>query len=437
MSLAVQSYSPNKFIISSLDGKKSFDLTNSLLSFDYYEDILSPCIMMTANIMTTYSILNILPIRGGEGLSVDIDVASGKFFVDGEKKMYVYKVTDIRQTATVEVFTLYLISGEGLINETVRCLRKYPEVSIDLNVRKILTDDLKVPRSKIGTIEKTYNAYSFIGNNRKPFHILTWLSTKSVPLTGRPQGTSGSGETGEAKGTAGFLFFENKDGFHFRSLDSLVSNTQLESSSSNKKNIPTYTYNPGIIEANNLNQNFTIKECYFEKNIDLLKSLRVGMYANKNYFYDLHTQTLDIYGYRLKDHLKNKLGNDELSISKFSESFSRVMVSTSSRGALKPDGTTGIKEINSADTAMAYSRYNLLFTQALNIVIPVNITLKVGDIIRVVFQSVERSDNKEADEQQSGNYLIANLHHHFEAQQLVTSLKLVRDSYGFYGATNQ
>ena len=139
----------------------------------------------------------------------------------------------------------------------------------------------------------------------------------------------------------------------------------------------------------------------------------------------------------MKEQIKNKLGTEDLAISKFSDSFSRIMVSTSSRGALKSDGTTSVKEINSADTAMAYSRYNLLFTQSLNMVVPMNLKLKAGDIMKVIFPGVQRTDKKEADDQQSGNYLIANVHHHFEAGQMVSSLKLVRDSYGLYGSSNK
>ena len=40
MSLAVSAYQPNKFIITSLSGKR-LDLTSSLLRFDYYEDVLA------------------------------------------------------------------------------------------------------------------------------------------------------------------------------------------------------------------------------------------------------------------------------------------------------------------------------------------------------------------------------------------------------------
>ena len=53
---------------------------------------------------------------------------------------------------------------------------------------------------------------------RKPFTILTWLASKSVP--------------GDAKNdedsTAGFVFFETLDGFNFKSIDSLVTQEQSE-----------------------------------------------------------------------------------------------------------------------------------------------------------------------------------------------------------------
>ena len=90
---------------------------------------------------------------------------------------------------------------------------------------------------------------------------------------------------------------------------------------------------------------------------------------------------------------------------------------------------------DNADLAKSFSRYNLLFTQSLNISIPCNIKLKVGDIIYCEFQRVERANSGEVDHEQSGNYLIAGLHHQFApgGSKMITYLKLVRDSYGLYG----
>jgi hypothetical protein len=89
-----------------------------------------------------------------------------------------------------------------------------------------------------------------------------------------------------------------------------------------------------------------------------------------------------------------------------------------------------------ADMAKSASRYNILFTQSLNMIVPCNVSLKVGDIIYAEFPRVERSDNKKADDEQSGLYLIKELRHHMEPGSMVTSLRLIRDSYGLYGAKN-
>jgi hypothetical protein len=399
------------------------------LFFDYFEDILSPCVTAIAELMNSSSLFNILPIRGGEKVTISVDTAFGEFVLDD---LYVYKVSNLDAQKKREMFTLHLVSREGLTNETSRCQTIY-RGNLQSTVTKILKNDLKTKKYKTENIEQTSNDYSFIGNNRKPFHVLTWLGPKAVPANGQNSGTSGE----EARGTAGFLFYENKDGFNFRSIDSLVSSTQIQNNSADKESIYNYQYAP-IIESNNVETNFRILNYKYEKNIDLMKSLRVGMYSNKTYYFDLYSNTLDIYKYTVKDQVKNKLGaSKNIAVSdEFGDSISRIMFKISDRGNLNNDGTVSGKSRSGADMSMSYSRYNLLFTQALNMVIPCNIKLKVGDIINAQFPRIKRSDNKEADDEQSGNYLIKELRHHFEGNQMVTSVKLIRDSYGLYGPQN-
>lgn len=435
MSSAVGSYKINQFVIKTLDGSKAVDITNSLLFFDYYEDILSPCVTAIAEIMNSSSLFNILPIRGGESVIIDVSTAFGDFVLSDNYSMYVYKVSGLNAEKSNEIFTLHMVSREGLTNETVRCQRKY-QGNLKNTVTTILKDVLLTDKYKEDNIEVTSNNYSFIGNNKKPFHTLTWLGPKAVPATTTVSGTSGGGQTGEAKGTAGFLFYENKEGFNFRSIDSLVSPTQIQIGSTNRENIPSYFYTQ-VIENNKIANEFKILNYNFEKNSDLMKSLRVGTYANKTYFYDLYTNKLDLYTYKLQDQINNKLGNqDKLAVSKeFGESITRIMVRTSDRGALNSDGTAGDAKRNGADMAMSYSRYNILFGQALNMIVPCNITLKVGDIIYSEFPRIDNSNVAKADEEQSGYYLIKELRHHFEGGQMITSLRLIRDSYGLYGPT--
>jgi hypothetical protein len=427
MAAAVGSFKPNYFTIQTLDGSTTVDVTNSCLFFDYFEDILSPCVTAIAQLMNSSSLFNILPIRGGEKVTISVDTAFGEFVLDD---LYVYKVSNLDAQHSYEMFTLNLVSREGLTNETSRCETIY-RGNLQTTVTKILKNDLKTKKYKSENIEGTSNDYSFIGNNRKPFHVLTWLGPKAVPANGQNSGTAGE----EARGTAGFLFYENKDGFNFRSIDSLVSSTKIQINSADKENIPYYLFTQ-VIEENQTKTNFNILNYNYEKNIDLMKALRVGMYVNKTYFYDLYSNTLDIYKYKVKDQVKSKLGGAEsIAVSdEFGDSISRIMVRTSDRGGLKPDGSLSDKLRSGADMAMSYSRYNLLFTQALNMVVPCNVNLKVGGIIHAEFPRIDRSTNMTSDEEQSGYYLIKELRHHFEGGQMVTSLRLIRDSYGLYGS---
>ena len=427
MAAAVGSFKPNYFTIQTLDGSTTVDVTNSCLFFDYFEDILSPCVTAIAQLMNSSSLFNILPIRGGEKVTISVDTAFGEFVLDD---LYVYKVSNLDAQHSNEMFTLNLVSREGLTNETSRCQTIY-RGNLQTTVTKILKNDLKTKKYKSENIEGTSNDYSFIGNNRKPFHVLTWLGPKAVPANGQNSGTSGE----EARGTAGFLFYENKDGFNFRSIDSLVSSTKIQTNSADKENIPYYLFTQ-VIEENQTKTNFNILNYNYEKNIDLMKSLRVGMYVNKTYFYDLYSNTLDLYTYKVKDQVKSKLGGAEsIAVSnEFGDSISRIMVRTSDRGALKTDGSVSDKLRSGADMAMSYSRYNLLFTQALNMVVPCNVNLKVGGIIHAEFPRIDRSTNMTSDEEQSGYYLVKELRHHFEGGQMVTSLRLIRDSYGLYSS---
>lgn len=435
MAEAVTGLSYQYIGIFSLDGKNKLDLTNSVTAIDYFEDILEPNVTMTMSVSNSNGIVSALPIRGGEQVIMEIETASGTFTLDGKNSMYVYKVSGLDAQRMSETFTLHLASRENFSNETVRCLKKYNNLPIDTHVKDILRNTLKT--DKIGIIESTSNSYSFIGNNKKPFHILQWLGPKSISKITKSSGVSGGGKDGVANGTAGFLFYENKNGFNFRSIDSLVSNTQLQSSSSDREVIYKYFYGGMVIESNNPANNFKIINYFLEKNIDLRKSLRVGMYANKTYFYDTKTNEVSIYSYKLKDEIKKstKLGTQEtIAVSEsFGDSYSRVLVRTSDHGVLGSGGQLETSGRDNADSAKAFSRYNLLFTQALNILVPCNTQLKVGDIIHCEFPKMNSGNTKESDEQTSGNYLIKELRHHFSSGQNTTSLRLIRDSYGLYG----
>lgn len=91
MSVAVSRLSFKQVVIESTDGETKVDVTNSIIFIDYFEDILSPCVTMEITLFNSASLLNLLPIRGGERVAISLDTGFGEFELDGKNSMYVYK----------------------------------------------------------------------------------------------------------------------------------------------------------------------------------------------------------------------------------------------------------------------------------------------------------------------------------------------------------
>ena len=70
--------------------------------------------------------------------------------------------------------------------------------------------------------------------------------------------------------------------------------------------------------------------------------------------------------------------------------------------------------------------------------VPCNPNLRAGDIIECYFEKITTDSKNQGffDENQSGKYLILHLCHYFDTKVSITSLTIVRDSYGIYTNKN-
>jgi len=432
MSEAYRGYKPKEFIIESHEGRR-VDITNSILSIDYFENILTPAVTMVVQVTNRYSLVSGLPIRGGEKVEIDLETALGDFTLNStDDVMRVYKVSGIDGTMMAETFNLHLTTQEHFNNERSRTYRRFSGKISD-SVKKILSEDLQTDRWTDDSIEETANAYSFIGSMRRPFNVLQWLGPKSISdRAGELESNPNGSRDEKAKGTSGFFFYQNSAGFNFRSIDNLVSKLKGSGSADNK-DIFKYSYGGKIIKANELTNNFEIINFAVDKNIDMRKSLRMGTFNNYTFLYDNYNNEVTVYTYDTKDEVGDKklTKQEGLSVPEdLSGSPSRIIVRTTDNGIMTPGGGTDDSGRIPVDSAKSAARYNLLFTQALNILVPCNIELKVGDVIYCEFPEMNAGESKEIDPESSGYYLIRELRHHFSASQNTTSLKLMRDSYG-------
>ena len=423
-----------KFIIESVNRAKTADISAGVVGFSYFEDVFSP--MITARVVVAntgnaiegedgkiQSLYNGFPLRGGERLQIKI--AGNSQDNDGLEfnDFYVGSITDVMIDSGRELFTLNLISREAITNETIRVGKKFPSSQkISDSVGDICKNYLS--SDKLYDVDETQNPYGFYGNMRKPFTVLTMLASKSVP-----------GNVSGKDATAGYFFFETKEGFRFKSIDSLIRTPPYPEK---------YVYAPGIIDTDDTTKDFKILEFKTTRNQNLIENLERGAYcSNRTYLnpltfeYTPKTQKI----FKLEDYsgkIEN-LGEDiDVVLPSLSANDNRTLASVPSRyicGILDIGTTdTKVSQEGNADPAKIHSqammRYNTLFTQILTMTIPLNTNLTAGDILNCEFPRIDQQERKEPDEVQSGLYLVKKLTHFFDSKGSYTKLQLVRDTNG-------
>jgi hypothetical protein len=387
-----------KFEIVQANGGTSIDASGGVVDLRYYEDILSNTVSLTATITEVggsneksfgnKGMIDGLPIRGGNPSTIIIEDEEGHVlkFKD-DKKLYVNRVRNVIAGTQKDVYNLDFSSRELFANEQCRVVKRY-DGKISENVKKILTEatsaEVGIKTKKELKIDETSMHYNFIGNDRKPFYICTWLASKSAPV-----------DAGLYGGAAGYLFYETYDGFNFRSIDVLISEkTKGKYIFTNTADLPT-GYKAKILEYS------------IDRDIDLQNNLSIGLYSNRTLFFDFYAFNYLSRNYSVdssdpafskeggsKDKIVTAGKEDIDSVAdEFRKPVSRLMNRILDVGTL-PSGKDIDEQLKTwkdspfdptydAPNIMVQSvmRYNQLFSIKINITIAGDFTLRAGDLI--------------------------------------------------------
>ena len=398
-------------------GKKPVELRGGVVAVDYYESLYSPTV--TANVMymdaggnleddknKLTSVKEALPITGLEDLFFNISNETGELKFVKKDAFKVSKSPVITRESNRQAVLLSVVSPQLKQNNDDPIFDKY-KGKISDTVKKILKEKLKISSDKLD-IESTKNGYNFLGKGRGGLDLVLDLCKRSVPV----------------KGDAGFFFYQTKSGFKFKSINELVS----------QKPEFTLVYFGGFKQDNtdgSGNDNKIMIPPRFEKDQDVIKSLKGGVYRSRNIFFDPRTFCYEEVTYDIsKEGVKKTLGGappfaDD--VKSFTKTFHHIL----DVGSLDSNPSTEINNDPREWQASSVMRYNLLHSQVVHVQIPCNLKLEAGNVIKMEIESTSANKEEGAkDEQQSGNYLILNLCHHFTDRRSITSLTLVRDTYG-------
>ena len=425
--------------ISNPKTNNSASLTGGLIELKYYESILSNHITASLVVADTGNtigegknkkdLLNGLPVRGGEPVRIRaLDKNDNELkFVGTQGAFYVNRIKNVLTSTKQTVMQFDLCTREYIANEQVRVQKRYSG-KISESVKKILKDVLKSKKPK--DIEEVANSYNFIGNLKKPLYTLTWLASKSIPSDGA-YGKS-----------AGFFFFETKDGYQFKSIDSLIGPTKGGGSADSKNSKRfEYTMTPDAKDGVGKILKYNVN-----KNINLQEKLVIGAYNSRFTFFNPYTFHVDYKDISMKEDqaggkVKTAGTNLDFVAPEFTQSITRGFSSVLDVGTL-PVGKDAKEQVDNwrkkkdetndrvqDRMIQAVTRYNQIFTVSVDIVIEGDFSLKAGDTIYCEFPDVS-AQTKRPSKETSGLYLIASLCHKVTPTNAYTSLNLIRDSFG-------
>ena len=401
-------------------GKEPVELNAGTLSVDYYESLYSPVVTATVTFMDAggnvqdekgklTTVKEALPIEGFEDVKLKITTKTGE--LDFTKKNNTFQVNRsvvITKEANRQVTMLDLVFNKEKVNDDKPVFDKY-KGRISDSVTKILREKLKVASNKV-EVDPTENGYNFIGKGRGAFNVIRDLCRRSVPV----------------KGDAGYFFYQTKSKFKYKAIDKLIKQKPFK-----EKYVYTGALKSDLETKTDSNDFKIMMEPIFSKDGDVVKALRSGTYRSRNVFFNpytfVHTEvTYDI----TKDGVTETLGKPP----KFAEdveSFTKTNHHILDIGSLDTSPTVEINNDPTKWQAKSVMRYNLLHSQIVHIQIPCNVELEAGNLIDIQLESPsDPSEPTKFDETQSGQYIILHLCHHFDSDRSITSLTLVRDTYG-------
>ena len=388
------------------------------------------------------SLYNGLPIRGGERVAIKIKgntkINKGLRFDTPETYLYVSKISNVIRDGQKEIFVLHLVSREAITNEITHVNRKFEPYSlIDTHVKDILKNDLKVKTIRYaGNIDPASNKYGFLGNLKSPFQLLVWLASKATPQT---QSTSGF---------TGYFFYQTQSGFNFRSADSLIKDgLDGRTARTNFKATREYTHKQ-FTDYINESGDFNILSYSIQRNNDLIRKLIIGQYSNFTASFNPlngRFSKVEEGSFNLKEILNQPKGKKISTLGDvpevptllsddgvgLGELPSRIMSVVKDVGTLSKEASKSDSPGVSQTQKEALVRYNLLFQQVVKIIIPLNTNLQAGEVVKLNFLGAPEGSTY--DRKQSGYYLIKELCHAFDTEQSVTSMTVIRDTFGEFG----
>lgn len=368
-----------------------------------YEDIFSNVISGDMRLIDSNNTLSRLQLHGHEFFLLNFKSPN---FNEYQKSFRIYKVSDVEmKTQSSLEYVVHFCSEEFFLNQQKRISKSYKGMMNSDIIKDIAYNQLQISTSKMksSNIEQTYGIQNIIVPYLKPLEAINWIASYSL----------------NASLSSSFLFFENKDGFHFKSLDNLFKgNIRKKIFISNKNSLAEYDSSA---------QQFFVDNFQFPQLFNSLDLVSNGGYSSGMYKINLRKQTVEQVRFNPIQN-KFKTLNEHLPFNLARNRFEETPIKKSAYFRYFP---TFQNNIDDKWLLQRANQFALLNSCRLNIELPGDSDLRVGDMLEFSFPDITpRTSSAEIQEDSriSGLYLIANIRHRIFKDKYICYLQICKDS---------
>lgn len=406
----------DKVSIQSVDGTE-FSIANQIVAIQIFEDLYSPFITGTIIIKDSMDLINTVPIIGQELLNIDISTPSlqnkgGR--INSQFFMYRIKNREYLGDKTV-MFELDFISKEAIVDSNTKLSRRYKGKISDI-VATIMSDqEVQFDNSKRVIVEETYNDTIYISNYWSPVKNMNYLCSLAFNKEKSPS----------------YIFFENRDGFNFVSLNSLVSSPTIMQ----KFNYNSFTRH--ITKTNamrDIELDFQrIHTISVRDGVNTLNRVHDGFMGSILMTTDITTKTYDekyhnaLIGFTAAKHL-----NDYSLVSY------KFPISPGAKIIVEPKAAQtfiGYQDVTNTDT-LQQRLYEIHEKNdfVLNIVVAGRLDYTVGQLVTidtVKVRPIKKSETNDdiQDKIYSGKYIVTAINHYITREKHECNMEIAKDSY--------
>ena len=388
------------------------DVGAQVINVQFYEDLFAPFITGSLILKDSLDLVNLFPFIGEEYLELEISTPTlDKNNIKG--KYYIYKMTNREMSGDKSVvYQLHFISVEAVVDLNKKTSRVFGD-KISKMIEPFIKDKtFGLESDKKVFIEETLNNTKYISNYWTPIENIMYLADTAINTNRSPS----------------YVFFENRDGFYFISLERLYTNAVFQDFVYDKY---TRDDRPGGGSVRNPEKDFKrILEISIPTAFDYMDRIRSGMLSSRQVSYDVTKKTYSAKNYNMfqrfeqQKHLNKYPINSDRSIFR---AASRIINYPKNFGNFNGFGDV----TNAKSNQERISLLKLAEANKINITVPGRCDYTVGQKIKLDLKRIEplsKKDGDTTDKMFSGNYIIAAINHYVDREKHECYMEIIKES---------